>query len=143
MTDCLACKRIDQVRRNENPYFITELEESFVVLCDHQRYPGYLLLLLKTHHEHLNELPVEQQVRFFSDTVKAATAIQSVFAPARLNYELLGNTMPHLHWHVIPRYDWDPEPGRPIWVRPAAERGVELPPEKLQQIRTDLKAALR
>ena len=32
-----------------------------------------------------------------------------------MNYELLGNTVPHLHWHVVPRHDWDLNPKRPIW----------------------------
>jgi diadenosine tetraphosphate (Ap4A) HIT family hydrolase len=32
-----------------------------------------------------------------------------------MNYEVLGNTVGHLHWHLFPRYEWDPNPKRPTW----------------------------
>jgi diadenosine tetraphosphate (Ap4A) HIT family hydrolase len=44
-----------------------------------------------------------------------ARAIADAFGPRKMNYELLGNTVGHLHWHLLPRYDWDPNPTRPIW----------------------------
>jgi diadenosine tetraphosphate (Ap4A) HIT family hydrolase len=47
--------------------------------------------------------------------VGVARAVARAFAPRKLNYELLGNTVPHLHWHVLPRYADDPNPLRPVW----------------------------
>jgi diadenosine tetraphosphate (Ap4A) HIT family hydrolase len=44
-----------------------------------------------------------------------AEAMFRAFRPAKLNYELLGNTVPHLHWHLIPRYEDDPKPRIPVW----------------------------
>jgi diadenosine tetraphosphate (Ap4A) HIT family hydrolase len=41
-------------------------------------------------------------------------AVQAVFSPIKVNYFLLGNTVPHLHTHVIPRYRDDPWPGGPL-----------------------------
>ena len=42
----------------------------------------------------------------------------------KMNYELLGNAMPHLHWHLVPRYVTDPMWGRPIW--PGSKRRKRL-----------------
>ena len=43
-------------------------------------------------------------------------AIAAAFRPRKLNYELLGNQVPHLHWHLIPRYESDPNHLRAAWV---------------------------
>jgi diadenosine tetraphosphate (Ap4A) HIT family hydrolase len=43
-----------------------------------------------------------------------------------LNYELLGNQVPHLHWHLFPRYDADPDALKPVWLAlDRAERDAE------------------
>jgi diadenosine tetraphosphate (Ap4A) HIT family hydrolase len=44
----------------------------------------------------------------------AAQAIERVFSPEKMNFQLLGNLVPHLHAHIVPRYYGDPAPGRPI-----------------------------
>ncbi len=45
-----------------------------------------------------------------------ARAIEDCFRPHKLNYELLGNQVPHLHWHLFPRYSHDPEALKPVWL---------------------------
>lgn len=142
MTECIACQRIDSIRNGTNRWFVKELAESFVVLCDEQRYKGYCLCLSKTHCEHLHELDHSVQQSLFGGVSLVAEAVQRVCRPLRLNYECLGNGMPHVHWHVIPRFSWDPEPQSPIWVRPKQERKVELPESELQSLRSCLREAL-
>jgi diadenosine tetraphosphate (Ap4A) HIT family hydrolase len=51
-----------------------------------------------------------------------ARAIAAAFRPRKMNYEVLGNTVAHLHWHLFPRYDWDPNPKGPIWETSHAPR---------------------
>jgi diadenosine tetraphosphate (Ap4A) HIT family hydrolase len=46
--------------------------------------------------------------------MRAARALDRVFAPTKMNYQILGNLVPHLHAHLVPRYHGDPAPGRPI-----------------------------
>ena len=65
--DCLACDRIKQIGLDTNPYYVTELSESYVVLADNQRYEGYCILLLKDHNEHLLDIPETRQKNLFQD----------------------------------------------------------------------------
>jgi len=46
---------------------------------------------------------------------QVAEAMFAAFAPRKLNYEALGNSVPHLHWWLTPRYDDDARPRGPIW----------------------------
>jgi len=43
-----------------------------------------------------------------------AKALSLGLHPKKLNYEIHGNTIPHLHMHLFPRFDGDPFEGRPI-----------------------------
>jgi len=140
--NCLACDRIKLIREQKNDFFIAELRESYAVLADDQRYIGYTILLLKDHEEHLHELSQERQLSLFHDVVDVANSIVAAFNPLRLNYECLGNSLAHIHWHVIPRYDWDPEPTRPIWVRSKEERGVGVAPDELFKLVSKLRGEL-
>jgi diadenosine tetraphosphate (Ap4A) HIT family hydrolase len=45
-----------------------------------------------------------------------AKAIYDCFTPQKINYELLGNQVPHLHWHLFPRYPEDPNALKPVWL---------------------------
>jgi diadenosine tetraphosphate (Ap4A) HIT family hydrolase len=123
---CSACARIAAIAERRNPEFVTTLAESHVTLADEQAYPGYCILLLKDHEEHLDGLPLERQARLWDDVTRVAAALRRELSPVRLNYACLGNFVTHVHWHVIPRYADDPEPQHPIWVRPLAERRAAL-----------------
>ena len=140
--DCSACRRVDAIAAGKNPDFIATLAESHVTLADEQAYRGYCILLLKDHHDHIDQLPLDRQLRLWEDVARVAVALRREFEPVRLNYACLGNFVTHLHWHVIPRYADDPEPHHPIWVRPLGERRVALPEAERQQIIARLRQAL-
>jgi diadenosine tetraphosphate (Ap4A) HIT family hydrolase len=140
--DCSACARIARIAEGKNPDFVATLAESHVTLADEQAYRGYCILLLKDHHDHVDELPPERQARLWDDVARVAGALRRELAPVRLNYACLGNFVTHVHWHVIPRYADDPEPQHPIWVRPVAERVVSLPAGERQRLVAALRGAL-
>jgi diadenosine tetraphosphate (Ap4A) HIT family hydrolase len=77
--------------------------------------PGYSTVIFRGRHvADPTDLTPDESVGFWSDVRIAARAIRAVFAPCHLNYQLLGNAMPHVHVHVIPRYLDDSAPGRPL-----------------------------
>lgn len=112
---CLICTRISDIKEGKNPYFVKELQTGYVVLADYQYYRGYTLFLSKIHVDELHKLK-ELRTLFLEEMAVVAEAVYKAFSPRKLNYELLGNTERHLHWHLIPRYENDPSPKMPIWV---------------------------
>ena len=47
--------------------------------------------------------------------MRAAEALNRTFAPRKMNFSCYGNAEPHVHWHLVPRYDDDPHPGQDPW----------------------------
>ncbi len=139
--NCLICDRIKVIKRGDNPFFVKELRTGLVVLGDHQYYKGYTLLLCKKHVSELHELDKDYRKMFLKDMSLVAEAVFKAFHPAKLNYELLGNTEPHLHWHIFPRYADDPTPQGPVWYLDKEVRRAKktIPTERqLKQLKKDL-----
>ena len=62
---CLVCKRIEQIKRGTNPYFVKELATGYVVLGDHQYCEGYTLFLAKEHKTELRQLDKKVKILFY------------------------------------------------------------------------------
>lgn len=142
---CLICDRIDQIHRGENPYFVREMQTGFVVIGDHQRFPGYCLFLCKRHETQLHRLEPAWRERFLAEMAQVGEAAHLAFGPDRINYECLGNGDAHLHWHLFPRRAGDaPQPG-PVWWVPRQEMNAERfrpSPEELEGLKAALGRAL-
>lgn len=105
---------------NAFPFKICELKVSVVFLHPDQRFLGRSIVVLKWHEEHLEELSIEDYLRFEEDKRRVGMALTKAFAPLRINYLCLGNEIPHLHYHVVPRYkerEKDPLKGQWLPVR--------------------------
>jgi diadenosine tetraphosphate (Ap4A) HIT family hydrolase len=72
------------------------------------------------HVARLDQLTAAEWTAFSADLHKAVQAIVSVTQPDHVNVESLGNVVPHLHWHIIPRYVGDARWGLPIWMTPSS-----------------------
>jgi diadenosine tetraphosphate (Ap4A) HIT family hydrolase len=94
---------------------VAVLPASVAILGADQFYQGYTLVIGKRHATELYHLPDAESTAFFQDMLRVARAIDRAFSPRKMNYELLGNTVAHLHWHLFPRYAGDPNPSRPTW----------------------------
>ena len=117
---------IDRIKANSFRDFVAELKSCYVILGDQQFYRGYCVLLAKLHATELYLMPADG-ARLLSDEMRlVAEAIAAVVKPWKMNYECLGNSEPHVHWHLFPRYETDQMRGGPIWLRPESERKVTL-----------------
>ena len=93
-----------------------ESRVSVAKLNPDQAFEGYTFLTLKWHEVELYKLADKDRKQFLEDMSLVASALSKALKPDKMNYELLGNSMPHLHWHLVPRYTSDPMWGRPIWA---------------------------
>lgn len=118
MEDCLICNRIKMIKEGTNKYFIKELETGYVVIGDHQYFKGYTLFLCKEHQNELHDLDRDFKEKFLIEMSKVSEAVHKAFKPIKLNYELLGNGDPHMHWHIFPRSNQEPNPTHPVWWTP-------------------------
>lgn len=132
---CPMCGRWD----DDRDLRIIELPHSYVILNRDQFFPGYTLLFTKQHVIELFHL--EQRVRgaLTEEISTVARALYEVFLPAKINYELLGNMVPHMHWHLVPRFATEPLWPQPIWSEPHDERHLS-PEEYLHRIESIRKA---
>jgi diadenosine tetraphosphate (Ap4A) HIT family hydrolase len=130
-------------RVSDHPLLIVELGETYLLLGENQGCPGWCVAVLKEHAEHMADLPRERQLRVFEDVARAVEAVRRVFGPVRINYECLGNVVPHIHWHVIPRHADDPTPREPVWGWGAERLRGTMPDEERAALAARLREALR
>jgi diadenosine tetraphosphate (Ap4A) HIT family hydrolase len=113
---CPFCRKLavfDSLPRDE---LIWQFPHSVALLGPWQYYLGYCILVARNHASELNQLPEEERIAYLNEMCLLAQAIDTAFHPRKLNYELLGNQVPHLHWHMFPRYDHDPDVLKPVWL---------------------------
>jgi len=97
-------------------HFIADLGLSKAYLHDDQFFPGWTLVVLKHHATELFHLSSAERIQLMEEVSLVARSLAQVYEARKINYELLGNQLPHIHWHLIPRLTDDPAPLKPVWV---------------------------
>jgi diadenosine tetraphosphate (Ap4A) HIT family hydrolase len=143
---CDVCERNARSERGENPFTVARTTTGYVNLADVQYHEGYTIFCAKRCANELHELAAEERDAYLREMAAVAQAVFGAFGPRKLNYELLGNGVAHLHWHLFPRHSDDPKPSGPVWEDPAfleALAGAStLAPEQLERLRGSLLTAL-
>jgi diadenosine tetraphosphate (Ap4A) HIT family hydrolase len=114
--DCPWCWKIETIDEFGASDVIWRFPHSVALLGMWQYYQGYTVLVSRHHATELNDLPTEERRVYLDEMCLMAQAIQTCYKPHKLNYELLGNQVPHLHWHLFPRYSDDPERMSAVWL---------------------------
>lgn len=86
---------------------VAQLQFSTVGLYDDARFPGRLLVVYRNHEEDFSQLPPDELVGYMQEVQLLMETLQQVTGSERVNLAVLGNAVPHVHAHLIPRY-----PGR-------------------------------
>lgn len=103
-----------------------------IILVDDPDYPGFCRVIWKQHVKEMSDLSGEDQQLLFYWLLRTEQAVRSVLNPDKINLASLGNMVPHLHWHVIPRFNDDAHFPSPIWA--ARQRTAPRPqPAQLAQ----------
>jgi diadenosine tetraphosphate (Ap4A) HIT family hydrolase len=135
-----GCEMCGQGRPDETPWGVRflagEVSDAYLQRAGIQR--GSSIVIWRGRHvAEPTELEPEEAAAYWLEVLRAGRTLESHFRPVKLNYELLGNSLPHLHTHVLPRYADDPRPG---WPFPFPEE--DPPPHPEDDLRADV-AALR
>ena len=99
---------------------IAELKASYLVAGDEAVLKGACALFFKRHAVELYELSPEEAADFIGDVRRVAKIVQELTGAVKINYEIHGNTIPHLHMHLFPRYRGDAFENQPINPRLAS-----------------------
>ncbi len=104
-------------RKDEDPMQSVTLKMfQYSELCAHPQVclKGPCCLIAREHYVELFDLDDVALLGFMKDAQVAARVLKEVTGAFKINYEIHGNTAPHLHMHLFPRYLDDPFPGGPI-----------------------------
>lgn len=112
--------------------FAGEVSDAYLQRVDIQR--GYTVSIWRGRHvAEPTELSDDEAKAYWLEVLRVGKALEEVLGPVKLNYDLLGNSLPHLHTHLVPRYADDPRPG---WPFPFPEE--ERPPIGEEAFRRDV-----
>ena len=117
-----------------------QLENSWVLIGPGDPVRGYACLVFARHAVELHELTDAEGAAFMRDIKRVSAAISSITEPVKMNYEVHGNTAPHLHVHFFPRYRGDQFEGGPI--NPRVAKRPAYAPGEFERFRERLEAAL-
>lgn len=129
--DCPMCPD------KEDSDVVAELSSGLVHLKHDADYRGFCILVFRRHAVELHELTEPERRQWMEDIARVGEVVTGVCNPAKLNVAMLGNMVPHLHCHIIPRYPEDPE-----WGGPPAFRAPEQVRPLAAEDFSALKAAL-
>ena len=135
MADCPLC--LDPSKGME---MIGDLSITRAYLQPSASFRGYCILVLKRHAVEIDDLSLQERSSLMEDVARVAHAIRAVCRPAKLNYEILGNVVPHIHVHIIPRYTTDPVWDRAAWFALPDEES--LPEEEYSALATELRRVM-
>jgi diadenosine tetraphosphate (Ap4A) HIT family hydrolase len=119
-------------------------EECRVVLVEGEEaglYAGFCRVVWKKHVAEMSDLSASQAARLMQVVLATERALRASLMPDKINLASLGNVVPHLHWHVIPRWHDDSRYPRPIWASALREGAARPAPDKVS-LRNALLAAL-
>ena len=102
---------------------------------------GHAIVVFRDRHvADLTSLSTTEVAAYWRDVHTVARMIERVFTPCHMNYQLPGNSVPHLHVHVVPRHLDDPAPGKPLPWEPKslAQSEFDRPVQRLTAAARDM-----
>ncbi len=95
--------------------FVWEDNRCRVIRVEDPEYPGFCRVVWHTHVAEMSDLAPDDIAHLMRVVLATEAAIRQLMQPTKINLASLGNVVPHLHWHVIPRFSDDRHFPQPIW----------------------------
>ena len=103
-----------------------------VIWVEDAAYPGFCRVVLNAHVKEMTDLPAAERQRLMNVVFAVEAVVREVAQPDKINLASLGNMVPHVHWHVIPRWTDDPKFPDSIWSAARRESVLRALPGDLQ-----------
>ncbi|MDO5652843.1 MAG: HIT family protein [Brachymonas sp.] len=108
-------------------------------------FPVFYRLVSNAHYTEWTDVPDPLRLEGMDILACIETAMRQQFQPRKINLASLGNQAPHVHWHIIARFDWDSHFPNPVWgatLRNVDARHIEALREQLPAFEAALAKAL-
>ncbi len=112
-----------------------------IVLVDDANYPGFCRVIWNDHVREMTDLDDADRATCLRVVLAVEALVREIMQPEKINLASLGNVVPHLHWHIIPRYADDAHFPAPVWAeakRTTAPESLATRHARLPQLRTAL-----
>lgn len=119
--DCPLC-------RTEQETLVWRDGSCRVILVADPHYPGFCRVVWHEHVAEMTDLTSASQRHLFNVVLATEEALRQLMRPDKINLASLGNMVPHLHWHVIPRFRTDRHFPHPVWGKAQREGAPPAPP---------------
>jgi diadenosine tetraphosphate (Ap4A) HIT family hydrolase len=143
---CPLCDKLSRLRELLADEVVWQFPHSVALLGPWQFHTGYCVLVSRSHCAELHLLPTPERLAFLEEMVLLSQAIATAFEPRKMNCELLGNQVPHLHWHLFPRRHDDPATLQAVWIALDRAERDDSEKQRLQSAsipRSEIAARLR
>ncbi len=95
-----------------------------VVRVEDANFPAFYRLIWQSHVAEFSDLSDADALACMRAVTAIERVLRSALRPTKINLATLGNVVPHLHWHVIARFDWDSHFPNPVWGTALRELGA-------------------
>jgi len=112
-----------------------------VVLVDDADYPGFCRVIWAEHVVEMTELGSEERGYLMRTVFMVESVLRQIMKPDKMNLASMGNVVPHIHWHVIPRFVEDRHFPQPVWGQPQRPRLISVQIDRLV-LKKELQAVL-
>lgn len=109
METCPLCQ-------SENETVLWRDTRCRVILADDPDYAGFCRVIWQQHVKEMTDLSEADRGHFMAVVFAVEQVLRESLHPDKINLASLGNQVPHLHWHVIPRFAGDAHFPDPVWA---------------------------
>lgn len=92
-----------------------------VISVNDPAWPGFCRVILNSHAQEITDLSFEDRSTLMKAVYETESVLRDLMQPDKINLACLGNVVPHVHWHVIPRWKNDSHFPDPIWANSQRE----------------------
>ena len=104
--------------------------------------PGWLIVAPRRHCEHIAELTGEEMTAFGPLLRQTTRALTRVAQPAKIHIYSMGEVVKHVHFYVVPRYEWMPAGGSAVLELAFRDRRWECSATEAAAIADQVRAEL-